>query len=290
MIYLLILFSSLLLGCGDQVTSTQEDETEILSSEELKISSSSEDESIDVSSMVDPIISSNAISSSSQIYVLSSSTEISSSIDVSSSQDEQTFVDERDGTEYKMVTIGNQTWMAENLNFGTFVTDINDSTQFLDENQKFCFLNELVQCDVRGGLYQWHSALNVSQDCSSGNISCADSIEANHQGICPSGWHDPTLSEWNTLNSFVGGESLAGRKLRLESFNGTNDYGFNILSSGRRDKGGNFYLGSTEAYFWLASENGAYNARYGWTSSDETSTKWFHSSKKNGMSVRCLKN
>jgi len=133
-----------------------------------------------------------------------------------------TFVDIRDGTIYNKVTIGTQTWMAENLDY-----DVPDDTTDM------CYENNPKNCMKFGRLYDWSTAMNGadSSNADSGNV----------QGICPVGWHLPSDAEWTTLTDYVGGLATAGRKLKSttdwfyysdESAAGTDIYGFSALPGG----------------------------------------------------------
>ena len=140
-----------------------------------------------------------------------------------------TMTDERDGKTYKTVTIGTQTWMAENLNYDTDATNCYDGREDL--------------CTIYGGLYKWGAAMVV----------------------CPSGWHLPDTTEWKMLITAVGGESTAGRMLKStsgwddykgENVNGTDAYSFAVLPAG-------YYFGNVMDYryegsytcFWSSTGN-----------------------------------
>jgi len=138
-----------------------------------------------------------------------------------------TLADDRNGVSYKTVTIGSQTWMAENLNYGT--------------EGSWCYDNDSSNCVKYGRLYTWSAA----------------------KAACPSGWHLPSTWEWATLMKYVG--SPAGRKLKSEdgwnyysdSYYGTNDYGFSALPGGCRSSGGGFYGAGYLGYWWTATEYGS---------------------------------
>jgi len=122
------------------------------------------------------------------------------------------FVDSRDGTSYKKVTIGSQTWMAENLNY-----DVENSRCY---NNGYC---------KYGRLYDWHTVMN-------GELS-SSAAPSGVQGLCPAGWHLPSDAEWTTLLDFVGGLATAGTKLKSSTGwanggSGTDDYGFSALPGG----------------------------------------------------------
>jgi len=188
---------------------------------------------------------------------------------------------------FRTVTIGTQTWMAENLN-----CNINGSK---------CYNNNEDYCDTYGRLYDWATAMDLPSSCNSS--SCA-SIGTKHRGVCPSGWHIPSYAEWETLTIAVGGSSTAGTKLKATngwnwndydgvSGNGTDDYDFSALpGGGYLYSYGSFYsvgVGS-EGIWWSASEHGLSNVAYDWyMNHDIESAGWRQNSKDYLFSVRCLK-
>lgn len=113
----------------------------------------------------------------------------------------ETLVDNRDGNEYATVTIGNQTWMAENLRYEGNIalgTGLSNTTAYRyypvgDEN------------NVRryGYLYNWIAAMNGE--------SSSNAVPSGVQGICPDGWHLPSNAEWSILQFAVGGQNVASR-------------------------------------------------------------------------------
>jgi len=175
-----------------------------------------------------------------------------------SGNDGTTFVDTRDGKKYKTVKIGNQTWMAENLNYET-------------KNSK-CFDNDPANCAKYGRLYKWNDA----------------------KAICPAGWHLPSAAEWDTLENTVG-SSQAGEKLKSktgwnENGNGTDEYGFSALpgGSGRSSDGTWWSIGSDGAW-WSASEtDDAPYAWQVWMSYEKEDVGGYGNDKANLYSVRCV--
>ena len=140
------------------------------------------------------------------------------------------FVDSRDGKTYKAVQIGDQCWMAENLNVGTRIDGgVNATNNAVIE--KYCYNNIEANCNVYGGLYQWDEMMAYS----------APSIinPSGVQGICPEGWHLPSFSEISQLTNEVG-QSTGGGKLKETGFKywlkpntgATDEYGFSSLGSG----------------------------------------------------------
>jgi uncharacterized protein (TIGR02145 family) len=142
-------------------------------------------------------------------------------------------VDTRDGKVYSTVLIGTQCWMAENLNIGVRK---NGNTILTDDDviEKYCYNDTEVSCDIYGGLYLWAEAMQY-------NI-----YDEGGQGICPNGWHFPGDAEWTTMTTYLGGESVAGGKMKEEgtthwtspNTGATNESGFTALPGGSR-----FYLG-----------------------------------------------
>jgi uncharacterized protein (TIGR02145 family) len=98
-------------------------------------------------------------------------------------------IDPREGQSYTTVQIGNQCWMAENLNIGTRIDG--SSNQYNNGIiEKYCHNNSEAMCDVYGGLYQWDEMMQYTST-------------QGVQGICPEGWHIPTDEEWTTLTTYV---------------------------------------------------------------------------------------
>ena len=151
---------------------------------------------------------------------------------------------------YGTVTIGSQVWMAENLN-----CNVSGSK---------CYDNSEANCAKYGRLYNWATAMKLP-GCNS--KSCASQVGANHQGICPSGWHIPSDAEWTTLTDYVGGDSTAGKYLKATSGwnsggNGQDTYGFAALSGGLGSSDGSFYDVGINGLWWSASESNAHDAYY----------------------------
>jgi uncharacterized protein (TIGR02145 family) len=162
------------------------------------------------------------------------------------------FTDERTGgQEYRSVKIGNQIWMAENLNFQT--------------DYSWCYENNSSNCTEYGRLYTWDAAVSA----------------------CPSGWRLPDTLDWRDLISYVGGSSIAGIKLKSKAWGGTDDYGFSALPGGYR--GSNFYGLHLNGTWWTVTEGTTNNAahRLG-ISTDGVYGDWGHDAKSSGYSVRCI--
>ena len=143
-----------------------------------------------------------------------------------------TLEDSRDGHTYKTVKIGEQVWMAENLNY------MNDSIF------SACTPEELGGCQKYGRAYIWHSAMelvSVSESHQTAPGELKEYILSPHQGVCPEGWHIPNDAEWNTLMDYVethNGKEFAGTSLKTSDWDkmdglpqGTNRFGFSAIQA-----------------------------------------------------------
>ena len=141
-----------------------------------------------------------------------------------------TFTDARDGQVYKCVTIGAQTWMAQNLNYGEMYPAHNA--------WKYCYDDSEANCERYGGLYPWHLAMNLPYVYDSFDSTA---VRHPHQGICPQGWHLPTKDEWKELIAYVDNDNGGwpddeGWSLQSKTGwtlgGGKDTYGFNALPAG----------------------------------------------------------
>ena len=246
------------------------------------------------SSSKDDMLSSDSESSSSVTPQSSSSSKVPEPVEGSSSSSAKanagseydatanTLKDLRDGKVYKTVKIGNQVWMAENLNFETDLS--------------YCYNDSAEYCTKYGRLYKWATAVGkLESECGYGKICSLPS--GNIQGVCPSGWHVPSKDEWDTLFNAVGGQLTAGKMLKstsdwIQDGNGTDEFGFSVLPSGYVTKSGTYayakyyanLLSSTE--FEEHNGTGAYVAtmsyKYDYVNLEYTNKSY-------GFSVRCVK-
>ncbi len=208
--------------------------------------------------------------------------------------------DSRDGQIYKTVKIGDQVWMAENLNY--YDTTLNDRSWCYGAPNSFTTEN----CAVTGRLYTWAAAIDSvklatdkenPQDCGYGKL-CA--LPDTVYGICPPGWHLPTNTEWNTLFTVVGGKLTAGKVLKSQTgwldYQGTGDYygtdalGFSALPAGYRFSNGYSYNVGGLAFFWSASDSLSDKVYYIYLYFLSWSVYLDSNDKDYALSVRCLKN
>ena len=195
-----------------------------------------------------------------------------------------TMTDSRDDHTYRIVTIGSQTWMAENLNYKT--------------DNSYCYSNNASNCTKYGRLYTWAAAMDSAGTWSVNGKGCGYGKTCSPmfpvRGVCPTGWHLPTQTEWNTLFTAVGGSSTAGTKLKSttgwnSSGNGTDDYSFSALPAGDRDDDGYYYDEGNRAYFWSSTELSNNYAYYMDLSCNYDDAYLSYDYKGNGFSVRCVK-
>lgn len=247
-------------------------------------------------------VSSNNIASSSSSEIESSSSFISGSSPKSSSSvassssvtaidpatvTRGTLIDVRDSQVYKTVTIGTQTWMAENLNY-----EVTDS---------YCYKDLQSNCEKYGRLYVWPAAIQqYSCDYKTYDYETyCNNVHNETKGVCPDGWHLPSNIEWNTLFDAVGGVFVAGTMLKSTSGwlkdsngrdgNGTDVYGFSVLPSGAKLKSDGFNFESGNAYFWTSTEYSYKNAKHVNFNCGHKQAEIYHDQKNYGYSVRCVK-
>ena len=211
--------------------------------------------------------------------------------------DYETFVDERDGQEYKIVTITidnglakTRTFFAENLNLGKQI--MANATEFSDSVvEKVCYNDDEWYCDNGfGGLYTWSEAMNIPKKYDTVAVEKLDTtyfdngeyINQYIQGICPKGWHIMTEDEWR----LVGG---GGRVNSRAVWGGYDLYGFSLLPVGVAIEGG-FYSYGEFAYMWLPE---LCKERDDWGKASRLSKQgivWDSGSERyNYLSVRCTK-
>ena len=249
----------------------------VSSSSAVKSSSSSLPSS---SSSVPPSSSSVAKSSSSAAVSSSSSMLSSSSIDFCEGftegeerfhldRNKPQFCDPRDGKRYVYVEIGDQTWMAENMNYNApksrcYGDDTGGDSQ--------------GNCAIYGSWYNWATAM---------------------ANVCPSGWHLPSDAEWDALMTTVGGSSTAGKHLKArdgwnscgpsgsgKTYSCEDTYGFSALPGGYGNFGGSF-VGDI-GYWWSSSENDANSAYSRNMYHGDESAYYYYGNKLFLFSVRCL--
>ena len=278
------------------------------SSSSVKVEESSSSAKTDASSSSEK----PAESSSSEKIVESSSSEEQSSSSVvenSSSSLESTGIcktktedncvygslyDERDGKSYKTVKIGEQEWMAENLNYDV---DVIENTSY----RSFCEKDSAL-CSRYGRHYTWAAAIDsislytqYSIRCGVG-ITCTISDTIKIKGVCPSGWHLPKQKEWEQLINFIGA-SNAGEILKSftdwTKWPGTDLYGFSAMPSGLVHNA-SIYSRGAKTSLWTATDHDNFSAQcaeFNYSESRKDVVMLQADTKSNvaGMPVRCIK-
>lgn len=184
--------------------------------------------------------------------------------------------DSRDGQLYRTVTIGTQTWMAQNLNYR--------NTTGSSDTVGVCYNNSADSCAKYGRLYTWSEVMN-------GSTSSATS-PSGVQGICPTGWHVPSDAEWHTLIAVSMDSATSATNLKSTSGwisrNGTDTYGFRALPGGYVS-GTSFNYVGYYGYWWSATEYGAADA---WSRGMDNRGAYvyrYNYFKTYGFSLRCSK-
>ena len=196
-------------------------------------------------------------------------------------------VDPRDKQLYRVVTIGEQTWMAENLNYATA-----EGSYCYDQTESD---PKTENCTKYGRLYTWAAAVGKSEEECGYGFTCG--LSGMVRGVCPEGWHLPDTTEWNTLFTAVGGIDSAGKILKSQTGwkyfdeigNGTDAYGFSVFPAGLRINEGNFDGEGSDAFFWSATESNSYDAYYRGLYCSYESASLYGDDKSYAFSVRCLK-
>ncbi len=190
-----------------------------------------------------------------------------------------------DGNVYKTVKIGTQIWMAENLRVSRYrngdkIQNVVDDQKWQDaDNGAWCFYeNEAKNNSIYGKLYNWFAV-------------------DDNRGLAPKGWHVPSNEEWATLINYLGGENVAGGKLKqtgTEYWNSpneaaTNSSGFSALPGGYRFTDGTFLSLGSNGNWWSSTER---NPSYAWGRDMDyylRNVNWNYNAKQYGFSMRCVR-
>jgi len=196
-------------------------------------------------------------------------------------------VQDQSGNFYNTVAIGTQVWFKENLrtkkyrNGNNIIVKTNTTDTSTLVGQMYYYGNDsLTNYSIYGALYNWRA----TQESDS---------------LCPTGWHVPTDAELTTLITELGGESVAGGKMKSvgtaywnsPNTGATNESGFSVLPGGYRYSDGSFVSIRNVAFFWSAAENVNFNAWFRYLNYYSGNVgRDDYGGKSVGASVRCLKN
>jgi len=197
--------------------------------------------------------------------------------------------DARDSSVYKVVKVGSQIWMAENLYYEYKV-----SKWGADSVAYGVYRNP--DCDTCGLYYTWAAAMDSAGIWSTNGKGCGDGWTCSPtypvRGVCPEGWHLPNNTEWNTLYSAMNSSPYAMQAKDYEGWpNAKDTYGFSVLPAGVAING-KFYSVGSAAIFWSATEYGR-NVCNAWyveaTKASLVDHNEYAVAKDSFQSVRCLK-
>ncbi|MBL7956534.1 MAG: fibrobacter succinogenes major paralogous domain-containing protein [Flavobacteriales bacterium] len=196
-------------------------------------------------------------------------------------------VSDVEGNQYPSIIMSNgQEWMAVNLRTSTYangdpIPNQPNSSTWTNNSSVGAwayFDNNSFYEQPYGKLYNWYAVSDV-------------------RNVCPTGWHVPSDSEWTEFTDFLGGELVAGAKLRStdsqywnDASSATNTSGFSGQPGGLRESDGDFVGMSTEAFWWTATANGSSTAWY--RQVDQSSISVYrggNESRRYGRSIRCLR-
>jgi uncharacterized protein (TIGR02145 family) len=181
-----------------------------------------------------------------------------------------------------IVRIGYQIWCTENLNINTYrngdeIPQVQNAADWSKlTSGAWCYYEDQTKTGLAfGKLYNWFAVNDP-------------------RGLAPNGYHIPSDDEWTTLTDFLGGENIAAEKIKstsgwAENRNGTNTSGFQAYPFGGRGYTGTFGFVGEVANFWSSTEYNANNSYCRFLSNTNSMFKPSAHYKRNGFSVRCLK-
>ena len=200
-----------------------------------------------------------------------------------------TTITDFEGNIYKTVTIGDQHWMAENLNVskyndGTLIPNIKENLKWQNNTTGAWafYKNDAAKYAKYGKIYNWYALSPFTN----GN-----------KNVCPSGWHVPTDDEWQILSNFLGDEGDNGGKIKevgtknwnAPNTSATNSTLFTALPGGYRTYIGEFEGLHEIGCWWSSTESDSEQAYYRTLYFDEAYINNRNKSKVDGFSVRCIK-
>ena len=192
-----------------------------------------------------------------------------------------------DGNVYHTVTIGTKVWMVENLKTtryrnGDSITNVTDAASWIAlTNGAYCWYNNdsVTHKTVYGALYNWYAA-------------------SDKRNIAPIGWHVPTDTEWTALTISLGGDTIAGGKLKVNgtahwanpNTGATNSSGFKALPGGYRyGIDGSFSSLTNDGYWWSTSTLDSSAAWYRNLYFENTKIDRDNNYVQYGYSIRCVR-
>jgi uncharacterized protein (TIGR02145 family) len=176
--------------------------------------------------------------------------------------------DPRDNKTYQTVKIGNQCWMAEDLNYGT---EISSNLNQRDNCTPEKYHNPASGIQHPASVYQWDELMQYDESVSI-------------QGLCPPGWHVPSETDWNTLFAEYTNNGFAGSPLKYSGFSG-----FNALLNGAWHLNEKWDYSGFATFFWSSTAYGPLKAWSHGMNDPDPSVSAYPAFRSNAFSVRCLK-
>jgi uncharacterized protein (TIGR02145 family) len=190
-----------------------------------------------------------------------------------------------DGNVYNPIQVGTQVWMKENLRTtrysnGDLIPTTTPVTLDIqsETTPKYQWVSDgnTGNVAVYGRLYTWYAATDTRR-------------------VCPTGWHLPSDDEWTLLITYLGGETVAGGKLKetgvshwtAPNTGATNETGFTALPGGYRGTAGIYDI-TTDGYWWTTTEYSNSVSYYRFISSSVSEANRLSCPKNYGFSIRCL--
>jgi len=204
---------------------------------------------------------------------------------------------DQDGNIYRTIVIGTQEWMAENLKTSHYRNG--DTILTATENTTWASLSTGASC--------WYNIQSASYNCPYGKLYNWYAV-ADNRHVCPSGWHEPSEAEWNTLigyidpsadSSAIGDQSTtAGGKMKGTGLQywqypnnaADNNSGFSGLPGGLRGDTGSFLNLGNYGYWWSSNQENTTYAWCRWLNNNNGVAGRGSLDKNNGFSVRCIRN
>lgn len=192
------------------------------------------------------------------------------------------------------VIIGTQEWMQKNLDVSTYrdgtpIPEVTDPAAWLNlTTGAWCYYENMTANGlVYGKLYNWY-AVNGDSD--------GDGIK--DKELAPLGWHVPSDAEWVILTDFLGGLPFASGEMKevgtahwsFPNVGATNSSGFTALGGGLRWAGGDFFGFGTNGEWWSSNDDYPHSTASRGIVYNNTFVFEHNFQKKNGVSVRCVKN
>ncbi len=196
-------------------------------------------------------------------------------------------VQDIDGNIYKIITIGEQVWMKEDLkttkfsngdSISTTTPATLDITNEPTPKYQWAYDGNKSNVEIYGRLYTWYAATD-------------------DRNICPTGWHVPTVADWSTLTTYLVSEYVAGGKLKEKGIihwkspntGATNESGFTALPGGYRYGNGTFYDIGVTGNWWSSTEVSTNNAWCYTMYNNLRNVNKHYGKKTNDLSIRCVR-